>query len=223
MSEEPSDNDPSIPDYITLNLKILEGHLGESTLVSDEPNMWLKAETDGHYSLNLGDGRFEQLGGDSPNCLATISVHRSVKGLPYIMVEKHKDSFVLRILSTCEDKSLEELASSIRNGNIPAYANFDLSPNPYISELTWGNPLPITNWRNQRSDPMLIHKQVFTYKSVGTLLEKFSLLSDQISSVENQLAAVKKETQEWRKEVAFDFNVILCVAIIFALIFSAVR
>ena len=56
MSEEPSDNDSLIPDYITLNLKILEGHLGESSLVSDEPNMWLKAETDGHYSLNLGMG-----------------------------------------------------------------------------------------------------------------------------------------------------------------------
>ena len=223
MSEEPSDNDPSIPDYITLNLKILEGHLGESMLGSDEPNMWLKAETNGYYILNLGDGRLEKLGRESPNCLATISVHRSVRGLPYIIVEKHKDGFILRILCTCEDKSLEELASSIRSGNIPAYANFDLSPNSYISELTWNNPLPFTNWTNQRSDPLLIHKQVFTYKSVGTLLEKFSLLSDQISSVENQLAAVKKETQEWRKEVAFDFNVILCAAIIFALIFSVVR
>ena len=223
MPNELNDTDPLIPDYVNLLLKISGAHLGESTLSSDEPNMWFEAETDGHYSLNLGDGRIEQLGGASPNCKATISVHRSVKGLPYIMVEKHKDSLVLRILCTCEDKFLEELASSIRSGNIPAYANFDLSPNPYISELTWENPLPSTDWRSQKSDPIVIHKQGFTYKVFGTLREKFSSLSDQTPSVENQLVAVKKETQKWRKEVAFDFNVILVVAIIFTLIFSVVR
>ena len=223
MSNELNDTDPLIPDYVNLLLKISGAHLGVSTLSSDEPNMWLEAETDGHYSLNLGDGRIEQLGGASPNCKATISVHRSVKGLPYMMVEKHKGSLVLRILCTCEDKFLEELASSIRSGNIPAYANFDLSPNPYISELTWRNPLPSADWRCQKSDPIAIHKQGFTYKVFGTLREKFSSLSDQISSVENQLVVVKKETQEWRKDVAFDFNVILVVAIIFTLIFSVVR
>ena len=140
-----------------------------------------------------------------------------------MLVEKHKGSLVLRILCTCEDKFLEELASSIRSGNIPAYANFDLSPNPYISELIWENPLPYADWKAQKSDPIVIHKQGFTYKVLGTLREKFSSLSDQISSVENQLISVKKETQEWRKEVAFDFNVILVVAIIFTLIFSVVR
>ena len=223
MSNETNDTDPLIPDYVNLLLKISGAHLGVSTLSSDEPNMWLEAETDGHYSLNLGDGQIEKLGGASPNCKATISVHRSVKGLPYIMVEKHKGSVVLRILCTCEDTFLEELASSIRSGNIPAYANFNLSPNPYISELTWENPLPSTDWRAQKSAPIVIHKQDFTYKVFGTLREKFSSLSDQISSVENQLIAVKKETQEWRKEVAFDFNVILVVAIIFTLIFSVAR
>ena len=139
------------------------------------------------------------------------------------MVEKYKGSLVLRILCTCEDTFLEELASSIRSGNIPAYANFDLSPNPYISELTWENPLSSADWRSQKSDPIVIHKQSFTYEVFGTLHEKFSSLSDQNSSVENQLVAVKKETQEWRKEVAFDFNVILVVAIIFTLIFSILR
>ena len=118
--------------------------------------------------------------------------------------------------STCSYRHARRIRVSHRDA-------FDLSPNPYISELTWENPLPSADWRSQKSDPIVIHKQGFTYEVFGTLREKFSSLSDQISSVENQLIAVKKETQEWRKEVAFDFNVILVVAIIFTLIFSFVR
>ena len=129
----------------------------------------------------------------------------------------------MRILCTCEDELLDELSSSTRMGNIPTYANFDLSTNPYISAYTWHDTIPDATWRNYKSAVILRHKQGFTYKVFGTLREKFSSLSDQISSVENQLVAVKKETQEWRKEVAFDFNVILVVAIIFTLIFSVVR
>ena len=228
MSDKLNYTNPLIPDHLSLLLKITGAHLGVSTLGSDEPNMWLEAETDGRYSLNLGDGRIDQLGGGSSNSKATISVDRSVKGLPFILVEKHKGSFVLRILCTCEDKFFEELASSIRNGNIPAYANFELSSNPYISELTWENPLPATNWKGQRSDPMVIHKQGFTYKKFGTLdevvrtatFEKFSSLSGQLETVENQLFTVKKENQEWRKEVVVTFKIMLLTAILFILLFS---
>ena len=228
MSDKLNKTDPSIPNYVNLILKITGAHLGVSSQGSDEPNMWLEAETDGRYSVNLGDERIDQLGRGSPNSKATISVDRSVKGLPFILVEKHKSSFILRVLCTCEDKFFEELASSIRSGNIPAYAKFELSPNPYISELTWENPLPVTNWKDRRSDPMVIHKQVFTYKTFGTLdevmrtetLEKFSSLSDQITTVENQLFTVKKENQEWRNEVASNFKIILIAAIVFILIFS---
>ena len=228
MSDKLNYTDSLIPDHVSLLLKITGAHLGVSTLGSDEPNMWLEAETDGRYSLNLGDGQIEQLGGGSPNSKATINVDRSVKGLPFILVEKHKGSFVLRILCTCEDKFFEELASSIRNGNIPAYANFELSPNPYLSELTWEDPLPATNWKGQRSDPMVIHKQGFTYKKFGTLdevfkapgFEKFSSLTDQIGTVENQLFTMKKEIQEWRKEVVVTFKIILLAAILFILLFS---
>ena len=228
MSDEQNDTDPLIPDYVNLLLKITGAHLGVSTLGSDEPNMWLEAETDGRYSLNLGDGWVDQLGGGSPNAKATISVDHSVKGLPFILIEKHKGSFILRILCTSEDKFFEELASSIRSGNIPAYANFEFSPNPYISELTWENPLPVTNWKGQRSDPMVIHKQGFTYKNFGTLdevvktatFENFSSLSDQIGIVENQLLTVKKENQEWRKEVVLNFKIMLLATIFFILTFS---
>ena len=228
MSDEQNDTYPLTPDYVNLLLKITGAHLGVSALGSDEPNMWLEAETDGRYSLNLGDGQVNQLGGGSPNSKATISVDRSVKGLPFILVEKHKGSFVLRILCTCEDKFFEELASSIRNGNIPAYANFELSPNPYISELTWENPLPATNWKGQRSDPMVIHKQGFTYKKFGTLdevvktatFDNFSSLSDQVGTVENQLLTLKKENQEWRKEVVLNFKIMLLATIFFILTFS---
>ena len=228
MSDEQNDTYPLTPDYVNLLLKITGAHLGVSALGSDEPNMWLEAETDGRYSLNLGDGQVNQLGGGSPNSKATISVDRSVKGLPFILVEKHKGNFVLRILCTCEDKFFEELASSIRSGNIPAYANFELSPNPYISELTWENPLPATNWKGQRSDPMVIHKQGFTYKKFGTLdevvktatFDNFSSLSDQIGTVENQLLTLKKENQEWRKEVVLNFKIMLLATIFFILTFS---
>ena len=65
MSNELNDTDSLIPDCVNLLLKISGAHLGVSTLSPDEPNMWLEAETDGHYSLNLGDGRIEQLGGAS--------------------------------------------------------------------------------------------------------------------------------------------------------------
>ena len=228
MSDKLNNTDPSIPSYVNLLLKITGAHLGVSSQGSNEPNMWLEAETDGHYSVNLGDGRVDQLGRGSSASKATISVDRSVKGLPFILVEKHKTSLVLRILCTCEDKFFEELASSIRSGNIPAYANFELSSNPYISELTWETPLPRTNWKDRRSDPMVIHKQGFTYKKFSTLdevvrnetLEKFSSLSDQITTVENQLFTVKKENKEWRKEVVSNFKIILIAAIIFILFFS---
>ena len=228
MSDEQNDTDPFIPDYVNLLLKITGAHLGVSTLGSDEPNMWLEAETDGRYNLNLGEGQVDQIGGGSPNSKATISVDRSVKGLPFILVEKHKGSFILRILCTCEDKFFEEIASSIRSGNIPAYANFEFSPNPYISKMTWENPLPATNWKGHRSDPMVIHKQGFTYKKFGNLdevvrtatFDNFSSLNDQIETVENQLVAVKRENQEWRNEVVLNFKIMLLATILFILTFS---
>ena len=228
MSDELNDMGQVTSDNVNVLLRIRGAHLGVFTLGSDEPNMWLEAETYGRYSLNLGDGRIDQLGGGAPNSKATINIDRSVKGLPFILVEKHKSSFVLRILCTCEDKFFEELASSIRSGNIPSYANFELSPNPYISELTWENPLPATNWKDRRSDPMVIHKQGFTYKNSSSLdevvstaaVEKFSSISDQIAYLENQLVTVKKENQGWRKEVIINFKFMLLAAILFILIFS---
>ena len=73
-------------------------------------------------------------------------------------------------------------------GNIPAYANFDLSPNPYISAHTWHDPIPDATWRNYKSAVILLHKQGFTYKNFGTLdevvrtapLEKFASHSDHV-------------------------------------------
>ena len=90
MSDELNNTNSLNPDYVDLLLKIKGAHLGVSTLGSDEPNMWLEAEIEGHYSLNLGNGRIDQLGGGSPNSKATINVDRSVKGLPFILVEKYK-------------------------------------------------------------------------------------------------------------------------------------
>ena len=73
-------------------------------------------------------------------------------------------------------------------GNIPTYANFDLSPNPYISAYTWHDTIPDATWRNYKSAVILRHKQDFTNKNFGTLdevvrtapLEKFASRSDQV-------------------------------------------
>ena len=75
---------------------------------------------------------------------------------------------------------------------------------------------------------MVIYKQGFTYKKFGSLdevvktatFENFSSLSDQIGTVENQLLTVKKENQEWRKEVVLNFKIVLLAAIFFILTFS---
>ena len=236
MSEQNTETDTLIPGYVNLLLKIKGGHLGVSTLGSDNPNMWLEATTDGQYYLNLENGQIDEIGGGSPSYRATINVDRSSNGLPFVLIEKYKGSFVLRILCTCEDKFFEDLASSIRSDNIPTYASFRLSPNPYLSESKSENLLPPAIWESDRSDPIAIHKQGFTYKNSTNLaeivrtatddvvrtstFEEFSSIRDQILYLENQFQAMKNLNAEWQKQVVVHFRFILFSAILFILIFS---
>jgi hypothetical protein len=220
--------DPLSPDHVSLILKITGAHLDVSTRGSDEPNMWLAAETDGRYFLNLGDGRIETVGGVSPNCYARIAFDQREEPMPRLYVDRREDEPHLDIRCTGDNTFLEELASAIRSGNIPAYANFELSLNPYISRLGWEESPPSTDWKNWKSAPLTLHEQGFSYKSLGTLeeatrtaqSEELSSLHNKISSLDNQLASMKEDSLAWRERVALNFKAILIALVSIAIVFG---